>query len=162
MPHLRRGFDAGIEVPKGGYDLAVALKDTGDLPGAALIIRRITPPDGSDAEGFLRLGRLASQVRAPEAAEPFFRRAVQLRPAQASARQQLGLNLLVLGRFEEAASELREAARLEPGDPDSLAHLAYCEARLGRAADARVHAGAALALDPNHALAKQLTAVLGR
>ena len=162
VPHLRAGFGAGIELPGGGYDLAVALKEVGDFSGAADVIRRIRPPDAGDPEAFLRLGRLASQVRAPDAAEPFFRRAAQLGPGKAAARQQFGLNLLVLGRFEEAARELAEAARLDPGNPDSLAHLAYCEAKLGRAADARAHAAAALARDPNHALAKQLALALGR
>lgn len=161
VPHLRAGFGAGGELPGGGYDLAVALKEVGDFSGAADVIRRVTPPDTGDPEAYLRLGRLAAQVRAPEAAEPFFRRAAQLGPGQAATRQQFGLNLLVLGRFEEAALELAESVRLDPGNPDSLAHLAYCEAKLGRAAAARAHAAAALARDPNHALARRLVVGLG-
>ena len=48
----------------------------------------------------------------------------------------------------------REAVRLDPRDPDSLSHLAYCEFKLGRAADARAHASAALSLNPGDELAK--------
>ena len=155
VPHLQRGFDAGIELPQGGYDLAVALQSAGDFPAAAAVIRRINP-SGDDAEAWLRLGRLASQVRAPDAAEPFFRHAVQMRPDLAAARQQFGLNLLVLGRFDEAGRELAEASRLDPRDADSLSHLAYCEYKLGRPAEAREHALAALALNPDDALARQL------
>jgi tetratricopeptide (TPR) repeat protein len=156
VPHLRRGFEAGIELPKGGYDLAVALQATGDLRGSADVIRRIRPSEHDDVEAWLRLGRLATQVRAPDLAEPFFRQAVQMRPNQASARQQHGLNLLVLGRYHEAARELSEAARLDPQDPDTLSHLAYTELRLGRLADAREHTERALAINPDDPMAKQL------
>jgi tetratricopeptide (TPR) repeat protein len=157
--HLRAGFDAGIEIPGGGVDYAAALQSTGDRAGAADAIRRVNPSEKDDEQAWLRLGRMAMEVKAPEVAEPFFRHAVQLRPDLAAARQQLGLNLLVLGRFDEAARELADAVRLDPRDPDSLSHLAYCEYKVGRAADARAHALAALALNPADALAKQLVAL---
>ena len=154
VPHLRHGFDAGIELPQGGYDFAAALHATGDFPAAASAIRRINPPASDDPESWLRLGRLAAQVRAPDVAEPFFRQAVQMRPDRADTHQQLGLNLLILEKFEEAARELGEAARLDPRDADSFSHLAYCELKIGRATDARAHALAALALNPDDQLAK--------
>ena len=74
VPHLRHGFESGIELPQGGYDLAAALQATGDFPAAASVISRINPPASDDPEAWLRLGRLAAQVRAPAVAEPFFRR----------------------------------------------------------------------------------------
>ena len=154
IPHLQRGFDSGIELPQGGYDLAVALQSAGDLPAAAAAIRRINPAASEDAEAWLRLGRLAAQVHAPDVAEPFFRHAARMRPDLAAARQQFGLNLLVLNQLDEAARELAEAVRLDPRDPDSLSHLAYCEFKLGRAADAGVHARAALGFNPGDELAK--------
>jgi tetratricopeptide (TPR) repeat protein len=154
IPHLQRGFDAGIELPQGGYDLAVALQTAGDFPTAAAVIRRINPAASDDVEAWLRLGRLAAQVRAPEVAEPFFRHAAGMRPDLAAARQQFGLNLLVLNKLDEAARELAEAVRLDPRDPDSLSHLAYCEFKLGRTTDARIHALAALGLNPGDELAK--------
>ena len=161
IPHLRRGFDAGIEIPQGGYDLAVALQATGDTAGAVAVVQRLRPPD-TDTEAWMRVGRLASQLRAPEVAEPFFRRAVAIRPGQASAHQQLGLNLLVLRRYEEAARELTEAVRLDPRDADALSRLAYCELELGRPSDARAHAEAALLLNPGDPLATRLVASIGR
>jgi tetratricopeptide (TPR) repeat protein len=152
IPHLRRGFDAGIEIPGGGFDYAVALHEVGD-PAVASVINRVRPSEIDDVEVWLRLGRMAAQARAPEVAEPFFRHGAQMRPDLAAARQQYGLNLMVLGRFEEAARELGEAVRLNPRDPDSLAALGYCELRLGRVADARAHAKAAVAISPDNALA---------
>lgn len=160
VPHLRHGFDADIAIPGGGYDLAVALQAAGDPNGAAQVLGRINPSDADDVEAWLRLGRLAMEVKAPDVAERFFRHATEMRPDLPGARQQYGLNLLVSGRFDEALRELSEATRLDPRDPDSLAHLAYVEAKLGRAADARAHAAAALAIDPANALARQLAAAL--
>jgi predicted Zn-dependent protease len=160
VPHLRRGADAGIPLPAGGFDLAVALHAVGDLAQAERAIRRVQLSDRDDPELWLRAGRLASQVKAPDAAERFFRKAVEMRPEQQSARLQLGLNLLVLGRCGEAARELAEAVRLEPRDADALAHLAYCELELGRDDDARRHVRAALDADQTHALASRLATVL--
>jgi tetratricopeptide (TPR) repeat protein len=153
VPHLRRGFEAGVEIPGGGYDLAEALHATGDLAGAAAVVQRVRLSEREGVEAWLRLGRIAQQAREPGIAEPFFRHAAQLRPDLASARQQYGLNLLVLGRVEDAGRELREAVRLDPRDSDSLSGLAYCELKLGRIADARAHAAAALAINPADPLA---------
>jgi len=160
LPHLKRGFEGGIELPAGGYDYADALRATGDFAGAAQAVSRITVAETADAEAWLRLGRLAMEVRAPETAERFFRQAVQMKPYDAGTRLQYGLNLLILERYDEAAHELSEAVRLDPKDPDSLAHLAYCEAKLGNADGARVHAQAALAIDPSNQLARQILTLL--
>ena len=160
VSHLQRGFDAGVAVPMAGYHLAVALQKTGDLAGAAAVIPRITMGEESTQDDWLLVGRLASEVRAPEAGEPFFRQAVQMNPNRADARQQYGLNLLILGRFEEASRQLAEAARLDPRDAASFSHLAYCEAKLGRLSEARQHLASALALDPSDPMAQQLAAVL--
>jgi Tfp pilus assembly protein PilF len=160
LPHHERGFDAGIEIPLGGFDLALALRDAGDPQRAADVIRRVRFSDDTDLEMWLRAGRLAVELKAPDAAEPFFQHAAEMRPDQASARQQYGLNLLVLGRYEQAARELAEAVRLDPRNADSLSHLAYCELKLGRRAEAATHASAALALNPEDQLAKQVAAAI--
>jgi tetratricopeptide (TPR) repeat protein len=154
IPHLQHGFDANVEIPLGGYDLAVAQYDAGDLPGAVRTIARINPARTEDVEPWLRLGRIATEARAPEVAERFFRHAAESRPDFANARQQYGLNLLVLGRPEEAARELSEAVRLDPKNPDSLSGLALSELKMGRLTDARAHAAAALALNPDDQLAR--------
>jgi tetratricopeptide (TPR) repeat protein len=160
LPQLARGFNAGIVLPNGGVDYARALVDTGDLPDAVAAIRRITVTDDAPAGDWLNLGRLAMEAKAPDVAEPFFRQAAAMQPGDAATRQQYGLNLLVLSRFEDAARELGEAARLDPRDSDTLSRLAYCEVKLGRVDAARQHVGAALAANPDDPLARQLAAVL--
>ena len=113
VPHLQRGFDAGIELPLGGYDLALALHTVGDDAGAVHVIKRIgLPHDEGDPEAWLRLGRLAVRAKAPDVAQGYFQRAVEMRPDMAGARQQYGLNLLVLRRYDDAARQLAEAVRL--------------------------------------------------
>ncbi len=160
VPLLRRGFESGIPLPQGGFDFPLALQAAGDTAGAIDAVRRLRPPD-SDPDAWLRVGRLATELHAPDVAEPFFRHAAGLRPAQAAARQQYGLNLLVLHRYEAAARELGEAVRLDPRDADGLARLAYCELELGRMDDARMHVAAALALNPRDPLAVRLLAAIG-
>jgi tetratricopeptide (TPR) repeat protein len=153
VPHLRRGFESGEAIPAGGFDLAEALNASGDLRGAAAVAARVRLPDTESVEAWLRLGRIAHQGQDPALAETFFKHAVAMRPDLAGARQQYGLNLIVLGRMADAARELHEAVRLDPRDPDSLSRLAYCEMQLGQAADARAHAAAALAINPGDHLA---------
>jgi predicted Zn-dependent protease len=142
------------------YAVALQLLTAGQPARAAETARQIVPADNAPAESWLRVGRLAAQAKAPAIADPYFERGAALAPDDAAARQQYGLNLLLLGRFERAAVELAAAVRLDPGDPDSLAHLAYAEAKLGRAAEARAHAAAALAIKPDHTLARQLQAAI--
>ena len=114
----------------------------------------------SSQEDWLLVGRLTAELTTADAAEPFFRHAVGMNPNQPAARQQYGLNLLVLNRMDDAARELGEAVRLDPRNAASLSNLAYCEAKLGRMPDARRHVAAALAIDPSDAMALQLAAVL--
>src|SRR5262249_44889858 len=162
IPHLERGFDAGIELPNGGFDYAAALHAVGQDAAAAAAVRRIHPGEDESGEAWLRLGRLAAEAHAPDAAEPFFRHAAEMDPGSASSQQQLGLDLLVLNRWEDAARVLTRAAQIDPRDPDTLSHLAYAEAKLGRMEDARSHAAAALAINPQDPLATEIYRIIAR
>ena len=86
------------------------------------------------------------------------KRSARVAPALARAHQLLGLDLLVLRRYEEAAAEFGEAARLDGHNPDTFASLAWCEQHLGRLTDAHAHAEAALRLDPTHEFARRILA----
>jgi len=132
LPHLKNAVEQHVDVPLAGYDLAVALQQTGDLTGAARVLSKVRPPDDSDVVVWLQLGRRAAEINAPEVAEPFLRRAVAADPRSAAAHQMLAIDLLVLGRCDEAVPEFAEALRLQPRNADALALLAVCEQRLGR------------------------------
>jgi tetratricopeptide (TPR) repeat protein len=158
VPHLQHAIEHGFDVPLVGYELALALQRSGDSAGAVQVLRKLTLPSNAKAELWLDAGKLAGQAGAPDAAEPFFRGAVRVAPALARAHQLLGLDLLVLRRYEEAAAEFGEAARLDGHNPDTLASLAWCEQHLGRLTDAHAHAEAALRLDPTHEFARRILA----
>lgn len=71
------------------------------------------PQNGSDY--FSWLGILRDETGAWGAGEPAHRRAVELAPAADVLHNNLGYNLLMQKKPEEAAAEFREALRLNPG-----------------------------------------------
>jgi tetratricopeptide (TPR) repeat protein len=156
LPHLRDAVEHRVDVPLAGYDLAVALQETGDLASAARALSKVRPPDDSDVVVWLQLGRRAAEINAPDVAEPFLRRAVAVDPRSAAAHQMLAIDLLVLGRCDEAVREFADAIRLQPRNADALAMLAVCEQRLGRTEDAKKHAEAAIAIVPQHPVARDV------
>jgi tetratricopeptide (TPR) repeat protein len=158
VPHLQRAIEHGSAVPLVRYELALALQRSDDNAGAVQVLRKMTLPSNANVELWLDAGKLAGEAGAPEAGEPFFRGAVRVAPTLARAHQLLGLDLLVLRRYGEAAAEFGEAARLDAHNPDTLASLAWCEQHLGRLADAHAHAEAALRLDPAHEFARRILA----
>jgi tetratricopeptide (TPR) repeat protein len=160
IPYLQRGFDQGASLPLAGYHLAAALKDVGRTADAIAILPKIKMTDESSVHDWLTVGRLGMELRAPDQAAPYFQRAVALAPANADARLQFGVNLVVLKRFADAARELSEAVRLDPTSAPGFAYLAYSEQQLGRIDDARRHLGAALALDPHDPMAHSLAGTI--
>jgi Flp pilus assembly protein TadD/4-amino-4-deoxy-L-arabinose transferase-like glycosyltransferase len=128
-PVLQRALDHRVDVPLAGYDLAVALQQSGDLAGAAKALRAVVPPADTDVEVWLQLGKRAGEINAPDLAAAFFRRAVAAAPRLARAHHLLGLALLLMGRYDEAAVEFTTALQLDPSNADARAALAYCERR---------------------------------
>src|SRR5437764_712102 len=66
------------------------------------------------ADYYSWLGILRDQTGAWEAAEPAHRKAVEIAPTQDALHNNLGYNLLMQKKSEEAAAEFREALRLNP------------------------------------------------
>ena len=140
------------------YLLALAFAHSGDGASAARALRNLTLPADASVDTWIDTGKLAAEVGAPDAAEPFFRGAVRAAPRLARTHQLLGLDLLVMRRYGEAATEFGAAAQLDPRNADLLASLAWCEAHLGRVTEARTHAEAALRVDPTHEVARRILA----
>jgi tetratricopeptide (TPR) repeat protein len=79
---------------------------------------------------------LATTGHLPEAALAL-RRATEIDPDSAPARNQLGAALLQLGRPAEAEPVLRRALELQPDDPEALMNLAQALWGAGRREEAR-------------------------
>lgn len=160
VPHVTFGMTHDAKVLLRGYHLAAALRDTGQPDAAAKVIPQIQIGDDRGAGDWLLVGRLAMEVRAPAAAEPYFRQAVTLAPDSADAHLQYGVNLVVLGRFADARRELGDATRLDPQNASAFAYLALADLQLGDSTSARTHAAMALRLDPAEPTARAVAAQL--
>ncbi len=66
------------------------------------------------------------------AAEALYRRAVEIQPANAEARYQLGLFLSRVGKLDEARQQLEEAIRWAPGRADLFHQLGVVQTELER------------------------------
>jgi Flp pilus assembly protein TadD len=160
IPHLRRAYDAGVRVDLAGYDLARALAMTGDRAGALRILPGIRPGRADDAAGWFALGQLAMDLEAHRLAEGYARRALNARPDNAAAHQQLGLALANQGRFAEAVRTLEDAVRLAPNDPAAHLNLAVALAEVGRVPEARTQALEAVRLRPDYERARKFLGAL--
>ena len=160
VPHLERALELRIEAPLASYDLAVALQENGNRERAAAVLRAATLPANASAEVWIQFGKRAAAVGAPDVAERFLRRAVQLAPNSAEAHGLLGVDLMELQRYAEATVELDESLRVQPRNADILAMLALAEAQLHRDREAWQHARKALELRPKHPIASRALQLL--
>jgi tetratricopeptide (TPR) repeat protein len=88
-----------------------------------------------NVEGLKTLAQI-ELLRHPERAVALLREAAKSDPGSDSLTN-LGVALLLLRRYGEAESVLRQAVALRPDDPDPILNLADCLSLLGRGAEAR-------------------------
>jgi Flp pilus assembly protein TadD len=155
VPHLQRSLELRVDVPLAPYDLAVALQESGDSSRAAAVLRSAVIPADANAQVWIEFGKRAASVGAPDVAERFLRRAAQLAPDSPEAHGLLGVDLMELRRFDEAASEFEATVRLQPRNADTIAMLALAEAELHRDRSSWQHARRALELRPKHPIASR-------
>src|SRR5262249_41912750 len=102
----------------------------------------------SDPEANGKLGMLFHAFEQLGAAEIFYRRARLLDPARARWAYYLGLVLALDGKNEEAASNLREAIRIDPGYVPARLKLAEVLVAVGKPAESRDVSDAVLKDNP--------------
>ena len=107
-----------------------------------------------DAELYQILGAALLQLRQLEAAATAFRRSVALDPATSHYRTNLSVALFKLARHAEAEQMLRAAAARDAKTPRVLAALAHALISQGRLDQGLESCDAALAIDPDHRIAR--------
>ncbi|AWK85499.1 tetratricopeptide repeat protein [Azospirillum thermophilum] len=135
------------DAPEVAFVLAGLERDLGRRSAAiaAFLHTALLQPDL--AEAWLQAGALLRQTGRGEDAVRCLRHAVRLRPDHAPAWHQLGVALQRAGD-EESIAVLRQAAALDPLDPQVRLNAARALCDGGRWAEAARQLAAALALDP--------------
>jgi WD40 repeat protein/Tfp pilus assembly protein PilF len=127
---------------KACYQQAFRLARAGDVPMALVLVdvwaqlKAGQPIAANDIAWTLANDR--TDARYPARALPFAQRAVALRPTEPSCRNTLGVVLYRLGRYAEAKDCFQPTPKAEySGAALDLYCLAMCEAKMGRAIEAK-------------------------
>jgi Flp pilus assembly protein TadD len=139
--------------PKDRRELAarIAQVTSGELHGTALesTLRRILADDPANPQAHLRLGyALADSNRCADAIA-HFTAAIAARMPTADAHLGLASCQTAARRFDAAASTLRQAEQVEPGNPIVLANLGLVLSDGGRPGEAVSPLQRALSIDPD-------------
>lgn len=144
----------------GGFNLAKLLVRKGERDEALPLLTRILDQDPAQAQSHALLGDLLSDMRQDEDALAAYDRAVQLIPHDPIFWKKKGKVLRTLGRLEEAAGALRQAATLDRSDGGAWKWYTLGDTlrELGRYAEALGAAQQALRLNAGYARAWGLQA----
>ncbi len=116
IEHLQRSLAIYPDQPDLRLDLANTQRQAKDYAAAGVqirILKDLLPP--GDARLEYAQGMLSADLGYPEAAAASFRRALAANPNLVAARQNLGAALVSMGKWDEAAAVLDEAANKQPG-----------------------------------------------
>ena len=147
------GAGRGRADPKDRRDEAaeLALIASGELRGAALerALRRILAADARNPQANLRLGYVLLDNNRCREAVPHFQSAIAEKLPSADAHLGLAACEAAERRFDAAAGTLRDAERIEPGNPVVIANLGLVLSDSGHPADAIALLQRALTIDPD-------------
>jgi tetratricopeptide (TPR) repeat protein len=120
------------------YELSSLVLLPGEaIPKARAAAMRALEIDDSLAEAHAALGKIKSQYDWDRSgAETEFRRAIQLNPSHAAARQWLGIQLFTNARFDDALTAFRRARELDPLSVEISVTETWALLGLGRYEDA--------------------------
>jgi arylsulfatase A-like enzyme/Flp pilus assembly protein TadD len=139
--------------PKDRRELAARLAEitSGELHGAGLerALREVLDRDPANPQANLRLGYVLLESNRCGDAVPRFQAAIVAHLPSADAHLGLGACRAAQRDFRSAAQTLRDAERVEPGNPVVLANLGLVESDAGRPQAAVDPLQRALAIDPD-------------
>lgn len=99
-------------------------RDLGQVAEAVETYREAIDREDADAASWLKLGNALALLEEYGQAEAAFRAALRRAEGLAAAHNGLGAALMHLDRETEAATQLEQAAQLDPTDPNPLMNLA--------------------------------------
>ena len=116
--------------------LAGAMEQTGDEISALREMKRALAADPANATTLIWLGHSYVRLNRWQSAEESFRRALQLRPNDWIAHNELGVLLYRQGKYLHALSEFRTAALASPKDVLTQTNVGFMYLVLGRVPEA--------------------------
>ncbi|MFN7994763.1 MAG: tetratricopeptide repeat protein [Bryobacteraceae bacterium] len=140
---LQKAIALNPEMPSIHSWYGQALLETGDPDGAAVAFRKELESDPTDFEANARLGQILSSRRQFSEAEPYLRRAVQVRPGSAESRFALAKAYEQNAKPQDSRHELEALVVAVPDFGEAHALLAKVDAQLGMNAAARRERGIA-------------------
>lgn len=140
--------------------LALRLGDAGGALHRFAVAEALHPLAEDQALAAFYQAHALSQLGRFEDLPPLLDRAIALSPEVKEYYNLRGVARFRAGQFEAAAEDFAAALELDAGSAMDLANLGLCQMRLGHAALAVHHLGAALDLDPDIAFARQALAEL--
>lgn len=158
---LNRALDLKPKCPNVCNDLGNALKERGDIEGAAAAYRQALELKSDFAEAHNNLGFVFTMQGHIQEAIAEFRTAIELKPALADAYNNLAIALHKLGQRKEAIALLHHALQLRSDHVDAQSNLGALLKEEGDLDEAAIALHRALQLNPNHVQAlNNLGAVL--
>ncbi len=137
-----------------GWMGALTFVQIGCWQNTLTLFRHAESVTGPNHVAQINLGVFIAETDGPEAALPYFLRAIEIKPNDVEARFNAGLAYRKIGRYAEAAEHYRMAVSLNPGYVDAWNNLGVVLDLLGNGDAARSAFERALAIDPEYEAAK--------
>lgn len=142
--------------------LGATLVEQGRGSDAVRYLARALPLESDSAFTIALLAIAYAESRQADLATKAAAAAADRAPTDLTVQMFAGRAMAEIGRMQDAEQYLREAVRLDPGDPQALTRLANVLASLGRRAEAKTYLLRALAIAPGYSAAVQSLEILGR
>jgi tetratricopeptide (TPR) repeat protein len=130
------------------FQAAVAQYESGRLSDAAVALEALSREVPESFEVHELLGLVYSAQSQDAKASAHLEKAVRLKPDSASARMNLAINLVQLGKLQPAEAEFKKALDLEPQNYDANHNLGELYVRAGKVAAATTYLEQAQRINP--------------
>jgi len=139
LDHARKDLEAAQrlnpQLPRIDALVGMARDKTGDQAGAEPAFRAALKIDPNDFDANLYLGAILYKRRDVDEAKPYLDKALALKPSSTIARYELAMWKSTSGKYADAAKDLEEIVKEDPGWLEPHVELATVYYRLHRPAD---------------------------